>query len=235
METLAAFFDKAGPIGALIVAGSVVAGFIVLERLWAYWRVRLRDPGLLAHLRELVRSGAVVEACAAARREASPLLAPLAQLLERAAAPGARTRPELEKALVHAATREVRGLERYLPTLALIANVAPLLGLMGTVTGMIEAFQAIQNLGGKVNASVLAGGIWEAMLTTALGLGVAIPATIAHHLLQGRVERLVAELQDEADALLDALEETGRIAQGGAGGAVSPGVQPLLRAGQGAP
>jgi len=219
METLAAFFDKAGPIGAVIVAGSVVACFIVLERIWAFWRIRLRDASLAARLRELVAAGSVAEAAAAARQEVNPVAVSLAHLLERAASAEGRSRTELEKAVIHAATREVRGLERFLPTLALIANVAPLLGLMGTVTGMIEAFQAIQNLGGKVNASVLAGGIWEAMLTTALGLGVAIPATIAHHLLQGRVQRLAAELEDEASSLLDVLEETGQVSPARAGGA----------------
>ena len=106
----------------------------------------------------------------------------------------------------------MRELERFLPTLALVANVAPLLGLMGTVTGMIKAFQAIQNLGGKVNASVLAGGIWEAMLTTAEGLAVAIPALVAHHMLQGKVHNLVADLQFEAGQLFDLLEDGGHLA-----------------------
>ena len=105
-------------------------------------------------------------------------------------------------------------LERYLPSLHLISNVSPLLGLFGTVTGMIKAFQAIQNLGGKVNASVLAGGIWEAMLTTALGLGVAIPAMVAHNYLQGKVHKVVSEIKEESGILLDALEESGRLSAG---------------------
>jgi biopolymer transport protein ExbB len=219
MEALTNFFDKAGPIGAVIVAASVAAVFIVVERLWVFWRFRMRDPSLLGRIRELVGAGSVAEAAALAHQQVNPVVVSLAHLLERAATAGVKTRGELEKAVVHAATREVRGLERFLPSLALIANVAPLLGLMGTVTGMIEAFQAIQNLGGKVNASVLAGGIWEAMLTTALGLGVAIPATIAHHLLQGRVQRLAADLEEEAGTLLDLLEETGRVVPAAGSGA----------------
>jgi biopolymer transport protein ExbB len=77
---------------------------------------------------------------------------------------------------------------------------------------MIKAFQAIQSLGGKVNASVLAGGIWEAMLTTALGLGVAIPAMVAHNYLQGKVHAVVAEIKEESGSLLDALDQAGRLA-----------------------
>jgi biopolymer transport protein ExbB len=74
---------------------------------------------------------------------------------------------------------------------------------------MIKAFQAIQHLGGKVNASVLAGGIWEAMLTTALGLGVAIPAMVLHNFLQGKVHQAVDNLKEETGLLLDALEDAG--------------------------
>jgi biopolymer transport protein ExbB len=77
-------------------------------------------------------------------------------------------------------------MERYLPTLAVIGNLAPLLGLLGAVTGMIKAFMVIQETGGKVNAAVLAGGIWEAMLTTAFGLIVAVPTIAAHSYLSMR-------------------------------------------------
>jgi biopolymer transport protein ExbB len=80
-----------------------------------------------------------------------------------------------------------------------------MLGLLGTVLGMIKAFMVIQEMGGKVNASVLAGGIWEAMLTTALGLGVALPTIVAHSYLLSRVERYEARLQDGTVAFLKAL------------------------------
>ena len=81
--------------------------------------------------------------------------------------------------VVHATGEEVRDLSRYLQALATIGSIAPLLGLLGTVIGMIKAFMVIQQMGGKVNAVVLAGGIWEAMLTTALGLAVALPTMVA--------------------------------------------------------
>ena len=212
MESLTAFFDKSGPLGIAILAASVVAAGIVLERLWAFRKFRLRDPEFLHRIREKVSQGAFPEAAAVARAEEHPVAASLAHVLARMGAGGRRSRAELEKTVAHAAAREVRDLERFLPTLALVANVAPLLGLMGTVTGMIKAFQAIQNLGGKVNASVLAGGIWEAMLTTAEGLAVAIPALVAHHMLQGKVHNLVADLQFEAGQLFDLLEDGGHLA-----------------------
>jgi len=80
-----------------------------------------------------------------------------------------------------------------------------LLGLLGTVLGMIKAFMVIQEMGGKVNAAVLAGGIWEAMLTTAMGLAVALPTMLAHSYLVSRVDRYEAQLQDGTVTFIKAL------------------------------
>ena len=111
----------------------------------------------------------------------------------------------METVLVHATDEEVRGLSRYLQALATIGNIAPLLGLLGTVLGMIKAFMVIQQMGGKVNAAVLAGGIWEAMLTTALGLAVALPTIVAHSYLVARVDKYEAQLQDGTVSFIKAL------------------------------
>jgi len=127
----------------------------------------------------------------AARSSRSPMGRILSQGLEVVD----RDRETLETVLVHAIDEEVRGLSRYLQALATIANIAPLLGLLGTIVGMIKAFMVIQQMGGKVNAAVLAGGIWEAMLTTALGLGVALPTIVAHSYLAAHVDRYEARLQ----------------------------------------
>jgi len=111
--------------------------------------------------------------------------------------------------LVHAIEEEVRDLSRYLQALATIANIAPLLGLLGTVIGMIKAFMVIQEMGGKVNAAVLAGGIWEAMLTTALGLAVALPAMVAHSYLSGRVDRYEALFREYTVRFIETLSLKG--------------------------
>ena len=88
------------------------------------------------------------------------------------------------------------GLSRYLRLIELIAYISPLLGLLGTVLGMIDAFRGLEVDVSQADAGVLAGGIWEALLTTAVGLGVAIPMTAAHALLEGRVQRIGEQLQD---------------------------------------
>lgn len=95
-------------------------------------------------------------------------------------------------------SRQLRNLQRGLRALSLIAVVCPLLGLTGTVTGMIEAFQTIAVQSGRVEASLLAGGIWQALLTTAAGLLVAIPSHVAFHILDGRMDDIAASMKEVA-------------------------------------
>ncbi|MEA3493132.1 MAG: MotA/TolQ/ExbB proton channel family protein [Candidatus Margulisiibacteriota bacterium] len=96
----------------------------------------------------------------------------------------------------------VQDLEKNIDILGIVAHVAPLLGLLGTVTGMIRAFMRIEELAGRVNASVLAGGIWEALLTTAFGLVVAIPSFVMYHYFNRRVDdyALILEKEKEFEA-----------------------------------
>jgi biopolymer transport protein ExbB len=212
MQNLLVFLDKAGPIGITIILCSVIALFIIIERVMAYRSLRLKDPRLFHRLRKRAQEGDFAAAASMLKEERHPWAVAMIEVLARLESKRRGTgRVELEKTFSHAATRDVRNMERFLPTLFLIAGISPLLGLLGTVAGMIKAFQAIENLGGKVDSSVLAGGIWEAMLTTALGLGVAIPAMVAHNYLQGKVHTMVADMKEEAGAFLDALEDAGQL------------------------
>ena len=146
----------------------------------------------------------------AAREDARNSDSSMGRILSQALEVKDQDRETLETVIVHATEEEVRGLSRYLQALATIANIAPLLGLLGTVMGMIKAFMVIQQMGGKVNAAVLAGGIWEAMLTTALGLSVALPTMIAHSYLVAQVDRYEARLQTGAVTFLKTLARNGR-------------------------
>lgn len=212
MQNWLTFLEKGGPIGVTIIICSVIALFIILERILAYRALRLKDGRLFHRVRKRAQEGQFEEAAGMTRDERHPWAVAITEVLVRLAGNGrGSTRVELEKTFAHAAAREVRQMERFLPTLFLISSISPLLGLLGTVAGMIKAFQAIENLGGKVDASVLAGGIWEAMLTTALGLGVAIPAMVAHNYLQGKVHAMVADMKEETGVFLDALEDAGRL------------------------
>ena len=146
----------------------------------------------------------------AAREDSRNSDSPMGRILSQALEVKDQDRETLETVIVHATEEEIRGLSRYLQALATIANIAPLLGLLGTVMGMIKAFMVIQQMGGKVNAAVLAGGIWEAMLTTALGLSVALPTMIAHSYLVAQVDRYEARLQTGAVTFLKTLARNGR-------------------------
>lgn len=110
----------------------------------------------------------------------------------------------LERELERRGNGELERLRANLRTLEVIAMVSPLMGLLGTVLGMIQSFQELELAGGSANASVLAGGIWQALLTTAAGLIVAIPAAIAANLLAAKVDRVGHSIEDSVSALLDA-------------------------------
>lgn len=113
---------------------------------------------------------------------------------------------EAEHKLVRFVTFYVRNLEQRLNWLAIIGNIAPLLGLLGTVTGMIKVFMGIQNMQGQVNPSALAGGIWEALITTAAGLIVAIPTIIAYHYFEDRIDDIVGGLKELISDILEVIK-----------------------------
>ncbi|MFO7713673.1 MotA/TolQ/ExbB proton channel family protein [Desulfosarcina sp.] len=184
-------FAKGGVLVVPILFSSVLALAIFVERFIRFAVLRKRglkvDERVARHLAENDAQSAV--------RAATDSQSPMGRILAQAMDVMGQDRETLETVLVHAIEEEVRDLSRYLQALATIANIAPLLGLLGTVIGMIKAFMVIQQMGGKVNAAVLAGGIWEAMLTTALGLAVALPTMVAHSYLIGQVDRYEARLQ----------------------------------------
>nr|HID57641.1 MotA/TolQ/ExbB proton channel family protein [Desulfobacterales bacterium] len=195
------FLAKGGVLVGPILLCSVLALAIFLERLIRFAKVRIRGFGLVERVAQHVRLGEFDRALDLARECQSPMGRVLAHAIEVVD----QDRETLETVIVHSTEEEVRDLSRYLQALATIANIAPLLGLLGTVLGLIKAFMVIQEMGGKVNAAVLAGGIWEAMLTTALGLAVALPTMVAHSYLVSRVDRYEAQLQDGTVTFIKAI------------------------------
>ena len=120
-----------------------------------------------------------------------------------------RERSVIKESIEDAGRHVVHELDRFIPTLGTIASVSPLLGLLGTVVGMIRTFNAL-SVAGAGNPMALAGGIAEALITTAAGLTVAIPALLAYKYLRGRVTNLVVQMEKEAIKLVQAIEESGR-------------------------
>ena len=195
------FLSKGGVLVVPILLCSVLALAIFFERLIRFAGMRSRGTGIAEKVAGLLVDGSDHEALKNAEESNSPMGRILAQAMEVKNG----DRKMLETVIVNATDEEVRNLSTYIQTLATIGNIAPLLGLLGTVIGMIKAFMVIQEMGGKVNAAVLAGGIWEAMLTTALGLAVALPTMVAHSYLTVRIDKYEAGLLNGAVTFMKAL------------------------------
>ena len=191
-----------GWVMAPILILAVVALAIILERFWSLRRKDVLPPGLGAEVREWARTRQLDPKHVDVLRRNSPL----GELL--AAALDLRYRPrELIKERVEDVGRHVvHELERYLNTLGTIAAVGPLLGLLGTVFGMIQMFLRILTTG-VGDANQLAGGIGQALISTAGGLCVAIPAVMFHRYFRGRIAEYVVEMEKQAIALIDAIDE----------------------------
>jgi biopolymer transport protein ExbB len=183
-----------------IVACSVVAVAIFFERLWTLQRRRVVPSTLRSEIWELVKHNQLDARQLARVQQSSPLGQVLAAGLAQRHAP----REVMKEAIEDTGRHVVLELERYLGPLGTIAAISPLLGLLGTVSGMIRAFTAI-TAQGVGNPTVLAGGIAEALVTTAAGLTVAIPSLIAYRYLRGRVDGLVVLIEKEAMAFIEAL------------------------------
>jgi len=194
----------------LLVAAVAVA--LVLERCWTLARVRPGGAGLAGELSTLLAQGRMAEGRSLCAAHAGT---PAGRMLAAGLAHTGCTRDVLENAFHEAVLRELPRLERFLPTLAVLAAVAPLLGLLGTVTGMIDTFTALTFSGGS-DPRALSGGISQALITTELGLMVAIPVMVAHHFLERRVERIVGDMEEKGVTLTVALLR-GNGHNGGAG------------------
>ena len=185
-----------------LIGLAIVALAIVVERFWSLRRKEVLPPGLGEEVREWARGRQLDPKHIEVLRRNSPLGELLAAALDQ------RYRPrELIKERVEDVGRHVsHQLERFMNTLGTIASVGPLLGLLGTVFGMIDMFLEILTAGvGDVNQ--LAGGIGQALISTAAGLCVAIPAVMFHRYFRGRIQEYVIEMEKQAIALLDAIEE----------------------------
>ena len=187
------WLDLGGPVVLVLVAMSVLALTIVFVKLWQFRRLRLGDRALARRALELHRSDRSAEALAVIEQARNPVADTLARALrgQRDHVPEDKVREEVlrhARDVLESARSGFRSLE-------VIASLAPLLGLLGTVLGMIEAFRRLEEAGSRVDPSNLSGGISEALLTSAVGLAVAIPVIAILNWLERRVERLAHEME----------------------------------------
>ena len=185
-----------------IVLLSILMVAVVWERVRALRRATGDPDTLTRNVSDYVGSNDVTGAMAYCRERNTPASRILQRGLERLGRPIG----EIKEAVQEAGRRETFDLEKRMDLLASIAALAPMLGFLGTVTGMIGAFRQIQRYEGLVNPSLLAGGIWEALVTTAAGLAVGLLALFAYNLLIGRIARLVNGLERVSSDFIDFLQ-----------------------------
>lgn len=184
-----------------IIICSIAATAISIERAWMLRRSRVTPPNLLPDVWNKIKHGSVDASVIKELRTNSPLGHILAAGLTQAKL----GKDSMRQSIQETASVVIHDLERYLNTLGTIAAIAPLLGLLGTVVGMIRVFSEIM-IHGAGNAGLLAGGISEALITTASGLTVAIPTLVMHRYLQRRVDSAVVVMEQESNRLIDSFQ-----------------------------
>jgi len=184
-----------------IVACSVIATAIVLERLWALRRKRIMPDRLVKQIWQWHRQRELTPERIAEVRDGSHL----GRILTAGLINRDHSREVMKEAINDAGRQVVADMERYLNTLGTVASVTPLLGLLGTVIGMIDVFTVITDAG-VGNPEVLAGGIAKALITTAAGLSVAIPALMFHRYFNSRVTKLAIGMEEQALKLVEVIK-----------------------------
>jgi biopolymer transport protein ExbB len=196
--------QRGGPIMYVIILCSILALAVALERLYNLHRARIDTNDFMSRVQATLKRNKIMEAIDMCNNTPGPI----AQIMKAGILKHDRPRSEIREAIEDAGVHEVPRLEKNLGVLATIAHITPLLGLLGTVTGMVRAFQVIQEKATSlypVNPGDLAGGIWEALITTVAGLSIAIPTFVAYNYLVSRVDGFVLDMEKSATDLLNIL------------------------------
>jgi len=199
-------FLAGGPVMWPILLCSIFALAIILEKFWHLHKVKIDTQEFLGNILNKMKHHHIKEAL----EVCDNIKGPISNILKAGILKYDRPRPQIKEAIEDAALYEVPRLEKNLSALATIAHISPLLGLLGTVTGMVRCFQTIQTKATSfrpVSPGDLAGGIWEALLTTVAGLIVAIPTFVAYNYLVSRVNSFILEMEKASTEFVNFLTE----------------------------
>ncbi len=192
---------KGGPIMIPIIALSIIGLALILERTWTLWKIRLNFEKFAHEIFLLLERGQfqkALERCEKIRH-------PIAEVFKLGILNRNLKREEIETMMEREGDEQIQYLERYLGALMIIIGVEPMLGFLGTIIGLIQAFMNWEQLGSNITVSALASGIYQAMITTAGGLIVAIPYYVFYHLLVGKIKGHAQEMTYYGNELLDIL------------------------------
>jgi biopolymer transport protein ExbB len=200
---------KGGPVMYPIILCSIVALAIVIERVYHLHRAKIDTRKFMDEIANVLRRNKIMEAIEICDKTPGPI----AHILKAGILKHDRPKHEIKEAIEEAGLYEVPRMEKNLTALATIAHISPLLGLLGTVVGMVGCFQIIQQKSTSLNPASpgdLAGGIWQALITTVAGLAVAIPVYVAYNYLVSRVNHLVLDMERSATDLVNILTQRGK-------------------------
>ena len=193
--------NAGGPVVLILLAMSLLAATIIIAKLWQFHAARIGDLRTPRRAAELYAAGDTVSARALLNHEGHPVQVVL-ELAMRGHRRSDLSADALRQSIARVGADQLEGLRSYLKPLEVIGTLAPLLGLFGTVLGMIEAFRDLELAGTQVSPAVLSSGIWQALLTTAVGLGVAIPVVALLSWLERRVDRTAHEMEATVSQVL---------------------------------
>ncbi|MDR2882186.1 MAG: MotA/TolQ/ExbB proton channel family protein [Alistipes sp.] len=196
-------FTSGGWLMWVLLLLGALAVFLFVERFIAIRKASRMNMGFMNRIRERISDGNVAGALESCRRTDSPI----ARMIEKGIERIGRPMPEIQNAIENQANLEVSKLGVGLPYLAMISGGAPMIGFLGTVIGLVAAFMKMEGMGGTVDISVLAGGMYVAMLTTVGGLIVGIPAYFGYNYLVARVDRLIFQMEANSIAFMDILNQ----------------------------
>ena len=197
-------FLKGGLVMWPILACSIIGLAIAVEKFIVIRKSKINVPAFSIKIRGILKKKDVASAMGYCMEEKSPI----ANIIRRGLKKIKLGRKRVLEAIEIAGKQEISKLEKGLSTLATVAGAAPMLGFLGTVTGMIAAFMKIQELQGNASPADLASGIWEALLTTAFGLFVGIPALVLYNYFVSNINKIVLDMERVATDVLDVLDET---------------------------
>ncbi|NCQ18342.1 MAG: MotA/TolQ/ExbB proton channel family protein [Ignavibacteria bacterium CG_4_8_14_3_um_filter_37_9] len=207
---LLTMFLKGGVIMYAILLSSIIGVAVAIDKFILLHKSKVNVAAFMIKLRTLLKKHDVAGAIAFCNSEKTPA----ANIIKKGLKKIRFGHQRVKEALEDAGRQEISKLEKGLSTLATVAGIAPMLGFLGTVTGMVTAFQTIQDLMGAANPSDLAGGIWEALITTVFGLIVGIPAFAFYNFFTEKIKKLIADIEVISTDLIDIVEEASRIKKG---------------------
>jgi biopolymer transport protein ExbB len=202
-QSLFSLLLKGGPVMIPLALLSIIAVYITIERYLTIKKASKLDQNFMANIKDMVLNGNIKGAKALCERTNSPV----ARMLEKGISRIGKPLQDINTSIQNSGNIEINKLEKGMPTLATVSGAAPMLGFLGTVTGMVSAFYNMSQAGANLTVSLLAGGIYEALVTTVAGLIIGIFAYVAYNQLTAMVEKIVHRMEASSVEFIDLLQD----------------------------